>query len=110
MFIFFHSNNTEFDMEFTATERGRRKQIKDGNLYILQENLANDFTSREYVLRRKGHCKARVKLDPNGDFVEQTNYHTHPLNKSNCEVAKVKVGRKRRATETVMIKQQILVE
>ena len=49
-------------MEFTAIERGQRKQIKDGNLYILQKNLANDFTSREYVLRRKGHCKARVKL------------------------------------------------
>ena len=44
-FISFHSNNTAFDMEFTATERVQQKLIKDGYLYILQKNLANDFTS-----------------------------------------------------------------
>ena len=47
-------------MEFTAKERGQRKKIKDGYLHILQKNLANDFTPWEYVLRRKGHCKAKA--------------------------------------------------
>ena len=57
-------------MAFTATERSYWKLIKDGYLYILQKNMVNDFTSWECVIRRKGHCKARVKLDPNDDFVE----------------------------------------
>ena len=108
--MFFYSNNTGFDMEFTAREQGQRQQVKDGCLYILQKNLANDFTSQEYLLRRKGHCKARVKLRPKNYFVEQTNQHTPPLSKSNCEVVKVKVGRKRCATETVKINQQTLAE
>ena len=98
-------------MEFTATERGQRKLIKEGYLHILQENLANDFTSWECVLRRRReYCKARVKLDPNNNFVEQTNQHTHPLSQTNCEAAKVRAGIKRGATETVMINQQILAE
>ena len=97
-------------MEFTATERGQRKLIKDGYLYILQKNLANDFTSWECVLRRRGHCKARVKLDLNDNFVEQTNQHTHPPGQTNREVAKVRTGIKRRATETLMTNQQILAE
>ena len=90
-------------MEFTATERVQRKLIKDGYLYILQKKLANDFTSWECILRRKGHCKARVKLDPNDDFMEQTNQHTPPPNQTNCEVAKVRAGIKRRATEGTAI-------
>ena len=97
-------------MEFTATERGQRKPIKDGYLYILQKNLANNFASWECVLKRKGDCKARVKLDPNDDFVEQTNQHTHPPNQTNCQVAKVRAGIKRRATDTAMANQQILAE
>ena len=63
-------------MEFTATEGGQQKLIKDGYLHILQKNLANYFFSWEGVLRRKGHCKVRVNLDPNNDFVEQIHPHT----------------------------------
>ena len=72
--------------------------------------MTNDFTSWECVLRRKGHYKVRAKLDPNDDFVDQTNQHTHPPNQTNCEVAKVRAGIKRLATETVMTNQQILAE
>ena len=97
-------------MEFTATERGQRKLIKDGYLYILQINLANDFTTWGCVLRRKKHCKARVKLDPNDDFVKQTNHHRHPPSQTNCKVAKLRAEIKRPATETVMTNQQILAE
>ena len=38
------------------------------------------------------------------------NQHTHPPSKTNCKVAKVRAGIKRRATETVIRKQQILAE
>ena len=84
--------------------------INDRYLYIPQKNLANDFTSWECVLRRKVHCKTRVKLGPNDDFVEQTNQHTRPPSQTNCEVVKVRAGIKQRATETVMTNQQILAE
>ena len=105
-FISFHSKNTAF----TVTERGQWKLIKDGYLYILQKNLTNYFNPWECALRRKGHCKARVKLNPNDDFVEQTNQHTHLPSQTNCKVAKVKAAIKRRATETVITNQQILAE
>ena len=79
-------------------------------MYILQKNLANEFTSWECILTRKGHCKARVNLDLNDDFVEQTIQHTHPPSQTNCEVAKVRAGIKWHATKTVITNQQILVE
>ena len=61
--------------------------------------MVNDFASWECVLRKKGHCKARVKLDPNGDFAGHENRHTHAPTQTNCEVAKVTAEIKRRATE-----------
>ena len=84
------------------------KIIKNGYLYILHKNLANDFISQECDLKGKGYCKARVKLDPNDDFIEQTNQHTHPPSRANWEVPKVRAGIKRRAMETVLTNQQIL--
>ena len=71
-------------MEFTAAKRGQQKLLKNGYLYILQKNLANDFTSCVFVLRRKDHYKVRVKLDPYDDFVEQANHHTHPPTYTEC--------------------------
>ena len=51
----------------------------------------------------------RVKLDPNDNFIEQTNHqHTHPPSRTNCEVSKVRAGIKWRAMETVLTNQQIL--
>ena len=66
--------------------------------------MGNDFTSWESVLKRKGYCKARVKL------VEQTNQHTYTPIHANGEVAKVRAGINQCATETVMTNQQILGE
>ena len=104
------AKNTRVDMEFAITEHYQRKLIKDGYLVILQKNLANDLTSWECILRRKGQSKARVKFDANDDFVEQTNQHTYPPTQINCDVAKVILGIKRRVTETVMTSQQILAK
>ena len=49
--------------------------------------------------KKKRHCEARVKLDPNGDFTGNENQHTHAPSQTNCEVAKVTAEIKRRATE-----------
>ena len=72
--------------------------------------MANDFISWECNLKIKGHCKARVKLDPNDDFIEQTNQHTHLPSQTNCEVAKVRAGIKRRTMETILTNQKDLAE
>ena len=44
-----------------------------------------------FVLRRKEHCSARVKLDLNDDFdfIEQPNQHIYPPSQTNCKVAKM---------------------
>ena len=91
-------------MELTTTEHGQKKLIKDGYLYILLKYLANDFTSWECILRRKGHCKARVKLDPSDDFMEQTNQQTNSHSQPNYDVTKVRAGIKQRAAEDSVYK------
>ena len=95
-------------MEFTTTEKGQRKLRRNGYMYVFQKTLANDVSSWECVLRRRGHCKARVKISVSDDFIEQTNEHTHPPCQTNCEVSKVKAGIKRRAEGTNDTSQQIL--
>ena len=82
-------------MEFTTTEKGRRKVIRNGFMYVFQKTLANDVSSWECVLRRKGQCKARIKLS-----VSQTN----------CEAVKVEASIKRRAETTADPSRQILAD
>ena len=59
-------------------------------------------------LRRKGECKARVKLTYDDQFIEQVNEHTHPPLKTKCEVAKVKAWLERRAATSNDTKRHIL--
>lgn len=47
--------------------------------YMYQKTLANGVISWEYVVRRKGDCKSKIKLSPTNNFIEQTNKHIHPL-------------------------------
>ena len=95
-------------MEFTTTEKGARKLLKDGFIYFFQKTLANDVSSWECSLRRKGQCKARVKLTSDDQFIEQTNEHTHPPSETNCEMARVKAEIKRRAETSNDTSRQIL--
>ena len=88
-------------MEFTTTERGARKLLKDGYIYLFKKNLANGITSWEWELRRKGECRASVKLDELDNFVEQVNEHTHPPSATKCETTKIKENIKRRARDSL---------
>lgn len=97
-------------MEFTTTEKGQRKVIRNGFMYVFQKTLANDVSSWECVLRRKGQCKSRIKLSVTDAFIEQTNEHTHPPSQTNCELVKVKAGIKRRAETTADPSRQILAD
>ena len=87
-------------MEFTTTEKGNRKLIHEGYMYVFQKNLANDVISWEYEKRRRGECKAKIKLDEAGNFLGRVNNHTHTPSETKCEIAKVRANIKRRATET----------
>ena len=87
-------------MEFATTEKGNRKLIHENYMYVFQKNLANDVTSWESEKRRRGECKAKIKLDEAGNFLERINNHTHASFEPKCEIAKARANIKRRATET----------
>lgn len=87
-------------MEFTTTERGARKLIRNGYIYLFKKNLANG-SSWECELRRRGECRASIKLDEAEDFLAEVNQHTHAPSNIKCETTKVKANIKRRATDTL---------
>ena len=95
-------------MEFTTTERGARMLIRNGFRYVFQKELSNNLQSWECVLRRKGQCKAKVKLHMNGEPVEESNEHTHPSLQVEIEVTKVKASVKRRSQATHDTPRQIV--
>ncbi|XP_066914227.1 uncharacterized protein [Clytia hemisphaerica] len=84
-------------MELTRTERGREKILENGYIYVFQKDLANDLKSFECELRRRGQCKAKVKVDILGDIVERLNEHTHQPSATKVEVTKIKVSLKEQA-------------
>ena len=74
-------------MEFTTTEKGNRKLIHGGYMYVFQENLASDITSWECEKRISGECKAKIKLDKAGNFLERINNDTHAPSETTCEIS-----------------------
>lgn len=77
-------------------------------MYTFKKNLANDVQCWECTLRRKGQCKAQVKVTPADDFIGELNEHTHPPSQTQVEVKKIKAGIKRRALTSHDTCQQIL--
>ena len=95
-------------MELARSEKGARKLIRNGYMYVYQKDLAGEVTSWECKLRRRGQCKARVKLDRNNAFLQEVNDHTHPATQTKVEVVKVKASIKRRAEISLDTPQQII--
>ena len=77
--------------------------IRIGFRYVVQKEPSNNLQSWECVLRRKGQCKAKVKLQNNGEL-GGINEHTHPPSQDEIEVTKIK----RRSQATHDTPQQIL--
>ena len=90
-------------MEFTKSQGGARMLIRIGFRYVVQKEPSNNLQSWECVLRRKGQCKAKVKLQNNGEL-GGINEHTHPPSQDEIEVTKIK----RRSQATHDTPQQIL--
>ena len=78
-------------MEFSFTESGARKLIKNGYQYVKQKDLANGLTSWECIESGKGSCKEKVRLNVIDDFLK-----------------KVRTSSKRKASTTHGTTQQIL--
>ena len=95
-------------MEFSFTERGARNLIINGYQYVKQKDLANGLASWECIERRKGNCKAKVKLSTIDDFVKQVQEHTHAPSATRCELTKVRANIKRKASTTHDTTPQIL--
>ena len=96
-------------MELKTTERGNGKLIQDAYTNILQRILANDVSSLECILRRKGaQCKASINLSILDAFIGQNNEQTHPPSQKQVEVTKAKASIKRKAEATEETSQQIL--
>ena len=64
--------------------------------------------SWECVKRRKGNCKAQLKLSVTEVYLASVNEHSPVSSKVQCEVAKVKARTKRRAESTNETTQQVL--
>ena len=71
-------------MEFTLTSKGQCKLLRDNYMYTYQKELANDVSSWECVLSRRGQCRERMKLLATGDFLQIVNGHTHPPTPTEC--------------------------
>ena len=63
-------------MKFVRNEKGARKLIRNGYMYVHQKDLADEVTSWECELRRRGQCMTRVKLDRHDTFLQEVNDHT----------------------------------
>ena len=70
--------------------------------------LANKNSSRKFSLWRKGQWKAKIKLPPIDNFIQQTNEHKHQPLQVECNVTKNKANIKRRAQATEDIAQNVM--
>ena len=82
--------------------------IKEGYTYVFQKTLANDIKCQECYLRRKGQCKAKIKLSADDAFLNQLNEHSHPPSQTRVEATNIKARIKDRAGNTNDTSQQIL--
>ena len=90
-------------MEFTTTERGHRKLLRNGYMYVHRRNLSEGSSMWDCIYWQKGYqCNAKVKLSPLDEFLDEIHEHSHAPSQTECQVTKVKSG------ETEETKQQIL--
>lgn len=99
-------------MEFVVSDKGKRKVVYNGYVFVKQKQLANGITSYECEKRRQnkekqGECKAKLKLE--GDnLVGVLNEHTHGPQPERGEVLKLRNRMKVRAENTQETAQQII--
>lgn len=74
---------------------------------MFEKILANENSSRECSLRRKGQYKAKLELSPTDDFIEEKNKHTQRPSQVEYDATKIKGNIKKRAQTTEHAAQNI---
>ena len=87
-------------MEFSFTERGATKLIRNGYQYVKQKDLPNELTSWECIERSKVNYKVKVKLNAIDAFVEPVKKQTHASSATRYDLTKVLASSKRKASTT----------
>ena len=96
-------------MEFTTPERGQRKLLRNGYMYVHRRNLSEKSSMWKCIYQRKGYqCNAKIMLSLLHEFLDEIHEHAHALSQTECQVTKVKTHIKRRAEEIEETTQQIL--
>ncbi|XP_030833106.1 uncharacterized protein LOC115920726 [Strongylocentrotus purpuratus] len=96
-------------MEWIQSERGGRKLLLGGYMYVKQKDLADGYEGFECELRRNTRqCRAKIKVMGDNQFRDRTE-HNHPPNHGRSNATKVKAATKRRATESNERPQQVLM-
>lgn len=96
-------------MEFVQSERGKRKLIYDGYIYVKQKELANCVISYECEKRRHSNSKSKVKVCGN-EVVGHVNDHNHAADIHHPEVLFVRQEIKRKAINTQETAQQVITQ
>ena len=96
-------------MEFIQSERGKRKSIYEGYIYVKQKDLANGVVSYECERRRHNNCKAKIKVKGH-DVLGRVNSHTHAPDINRPEKLKVQQEIKTKAVTTEATPQQIITQ
>ena len=97
-------------MEILPTTRGQTKLVLEGFIYVKQKTMVDGETIvYECEQRRKGLCKARIKVK-DGAIVEQQYEHTHAGDHARVEALKVRIALKRSALGTEQSAAEIIAE
>ena len=89
----------EFEMEFITTQKGGKAVLLDGCRYTLNRSMDDGRTYWRYSNRQ---CSARLILH-NSALIEQTGDHSHPVDRCDGIVEKLKSNMKRALEEVTPI-------
>ena len=81
-------------MEFNKTERGQRKLLRNGYMYVHKRNLLEGSSMWQRIYWQKGYqYHVKVKLSSLAKFLDEIHEHTHALSQTEFQV-KLKVESK----------------
>lgn len=97
------------ECQWITSNKGKKKLIHEGYLYVKQKNLKQGITSYECERRRHSQCNAKVK-EKDDMIIATLNEHTHGPDVGSAKSQQLKQTMKRRAEDTQETPQQILTQ
>ena len=92
-----------------VTQKKKRKLEHEGYFYVKNKEIANGFVSYECVKRRKGECKARIRVKDDEVF-KGNHEHTHAPEPGSSDAVKALNSIRERAETTQETPQQIIAD